>query len=244
MLDVVTWKWRPRPGYRSTFPAEAVNCLAAQVRRHYPKPHRFTCITDESGGIDTDHVRIIPLWDTFAEVPNPSNGRNPSCYRRLKAFSREAQTLIGPRFVSLDLDVLITGDLSPIFDRQEDFVIWGGQSVRTGRPDPYCWYNGSLWLLQAGTRPQVWETFDPAHSPLAAHRAGCRGSDQGWIAHCLGPREARFGLDDGVYSYRNHILPQGGKLPPDARIVIFHGKHDPWDADVLARHDWVREHWR
>jgi hypothetical protein len=244
MLDVVTWKWKPVAGYRSSFPGEAVNVLQRMVARHYPRPHRFTCITDDPAGIDASAVRIIPIWDTYANVPNPSNARNPSCYRRLRAFSAEAAGLIGSRILSLDMDVVITGDLTGIFDRSEDFVIWGGGNVVPNKPDLYNWYNGSLWLLRAGSRQRVWTEFDPAHSPRRAHAAGCRGSDQGWIAHCLGPNEAKFSLTDGVYSYRNHVLPKGGELPDAARIVIFHGKHDPWDADVQQRHAWVRQHWR
>jgi hypothetical protein len=43
-------------------------------------------------------------------VPSPCGARQPSCYRRLKAFSAEAARCSAPRFVSLDLDCVITGD--------------------------------------------------------------------------------------------------------------------------------------
>lgn len=244
MLDVVTCRWRPKPGYRSTFPAEAVNVLQRSIARNYPHPHRFTCLTDDPEGIDTSAVRIIPMWDDWADVPNPSSSKNPSCYRRLRLFSPEMREVIGPRFVVLDLDTVVTGDLTGIFQRKEPFVIWGGQRTDPRWPGSYNWYNGSLWMMDAGARAQVFETFDPAHSPRAAHNAGCRGSDQGWIAHCLGPNEATFTDADGVYSYRVHVLPAGGVLPSNARLVMFHGKHDPWQREVQQQHAWVREHWR
>lgn len=230
------WKWKPPAGYRSHFGAEQVNTLASMVARHYDAPHEMVCVTDDPKGIDPA-IRVIPLWRDHAKVPSPWGFRNPSCYRRLKVFSHEARELIGPRFVSLDLDVVITGDMRPIWDRPEDFVIWG--DTAKGTP-----YNGGMFLLRAGTRPQVWEKFDPVRSPMLGKRHGYVGSDQAWIATCLGSKEPKWSKADGVYSYRNEIAPNGGKLPEDARIVLLHGRHDPWDADILAKHAWVREHYR
>lgn len=235
MLEIVTFKWKPQRHYRSKFGPETVNVLRSMLERHYEKPHRLTCITDDSCGIDS-RVRIIPLWDDHSKLRNPSGAHNPSCYRRLKLFSREAAELIGPRFVVLDLDVVILSDISPIFDRTEDFLIWGDTHPRT-------WYNGSLWMLTAGSRTKVWEEFDPVNSPRLAHSAGRFGSDQGWISYCLGPNETKLGKEDGVYSYRVH-LKEGTRVPPDnARIVIFHGKHDPWHP-MAQQHQWVRAHYR
>lgn len=239
MLDVICWKWKPTRGYRSQFGPQTVNVLRRMVARNLRLPHRFSCITDDPAGIDPQ-VRIIPLWQDYADVPNPSGGHNPSCYRRLKMFSQAARTLIGERIVSMDLDVVVTGDLTPLFDHDEDFVIWGGQSVQPRGGVPFCWYNGSLMQLKAGTRSQVWEQFDPRVSPRRAHAANSRGSDQGWISHVLGPHERTWGAEDGVYSFRNHVHPMG-RLPADARLVVFHGKHDPWMPDVQQRHPWIRE---
>lgn len=243
MLEVVCWKWRPARTYRSTFDASTVNTLRSMVARNLRLPHRFTCITDDPRGIDGD-VRVIPLWNDFASVPNPSNARNPSCYRRLRMFSAEAREVIGERIVSMDLDVVITGDLTPLFDRPDDFVIWGGQTVQPGTRGPvYSWYNGSLMMLRAGTRTKVWTEFDPARSPALANRAGCRGSDQGWIAYCLGKNEPVWGTSDGVFSFRNHVLPSKGILPKGARFVAFHGAHDPWHRNVQREHPWVADHY-
>lgn len=236
MLEVICWKWKPLRGYRSQFGPEQVNTLKRMVARHYPHPHRFTCITDEAAGIDAD-VRVIPLWDDYAAVPSPHGGLNPSCYRRLKMFSREARTLIGERFVSLDLDCVITADLSPLWNRPEDFVIWG--DTAKGTP-----YNGSMVLMTAGARAQVWEQFDPNTSPVLTRKAGYIGSDQAWIGLCLGPGEKKWTAADGVYSYRNEIERRGGLLPKNARVVIFHGHVDPWQATTKARHNWVRNHYQ
>jgi hypothetical protein len=235
MLSVVTYKWKPRPGYRSAFGPESVNVLRAMVRRNYAKPHRFILVTDDADGVDSD-IEIVPLWDDYAAVPSPHGAHQPSCYRRLKAFAVGASALFGPRFVSLDLDCVVTGDLAPLFDRPEDFVIWGDTSPRTP-------YNGSMILMTAGSRRQVWEDFDPKTSPAKGRALGYFGSDQAWIGARLGPHEAKWSQADGVYSYRNDIARAGGALPDNARIVMFHGKVDPWSAEAQA-FAWVREHYR
>lgn len=236
MLDVICWKWKPAYNYRSNFGALHVNTLRAMVARHYKAPHRFSCITDDPTGID-NRVRIIPLWSDHSHIASPHGRQNPSCYRRLRAFARDAGDLIGPRFVSLDLDCVVTGDLAPIFDRPEPFVMWSGQVG--GSP-----YNGSMFMMDAGARPQVWEEFDPATSPKRGTALGYVGSDQAWIGACLGPHEAKWSTKDGVYSWRMHLRRNRGTLPADARIVFFHGSDgDPWSSWVERRAPWVKAHY-
>lgn len=235
-LTVVCFKWRAPPGYRSTFQGEHVDILRRMVRRHYAAPHRFVCITDDATGIQEPDVECFELWPDFATVANPSGRKNPSCYRRLRLFARQPGAFLGGRFVVLDLDAVIVGDVRPLWDRPEDFVIW--RSTTSGNP-----YNGSMWMLKAGARPQVWRDFDPATSPRETHQARLYGSDQAWIAHKLGRDEAVWTPADGVHSFRNEIQHQGGRLPDGARIVFFHGKTDPWDAEA-RRLAWVREHHR
>lgn len=232
MLSVVCFKWRPAANYRSQFGPETVNVLRHMVARHYAKPHRFICVTDDPAGLEPG-IEVVPLWKDFSTVPSPHGGNNPSCYRRLRVFAADAGALLGPRFVCVDLDTVITGDVTPLWDRPEDFVIWG-------ETDPRSWYNGSMFLLSAGTRRQVFEKFNPTSSPQQAKHAGRFGSDQGWISHILGPREARWTTRDGVYSYRVHLKNDASKLPTDARMIMFHGHVDPWSDQARAL-PWVRE---
>jgi len=235
MLTVVTCKWTPRSGYRSQYGPETVNTLQRMVARWYHDPHRFVCVTDDPTGIDSS-VSVLPLWPDFADMPSPHGGKNPSCYRRLKLYAPEMADLIGPRFVALDLDMVITGDLRPLWNRPEDIVLYGDTNPKT-------YYNGSMMLQTAGCRRQVWETFDPKTSPRRALDAGQFGSDQGWIGYCLGPNEAKWTTRDGVFSYRNHIRHQRDhRLPDGARVVVFHGEIDPWSPRA-QRLDWVRDHY-
>lgn len=237
MLTVLTFKWTAPPGYRSKFEGRHVDVLRRMVRRHYRKPHRFVVVTDDPTGIKEKDVEIYRLWPTFSTVANPSGRKNPSCYRRLRIFARNAGEWLGDRFVCLDLDTVIVDDMAPLWDRTDDFVIW--RSSTKGN-----FYNGSMILMNAGARPQVWTDFDPELSPRLTHGARLYGSDQAWIAYKLGGGEKTWGPEDGVLSMRNDVVNRSGKLPPGARIVFFHGKGDPWEPEVYNRYPWIRESYK
>lgn len=236
MLNIICWKWKPKGAYRSSFGPETVNILKQMVKRHFHKPHRFICVTDDPIGIDPD-VKIIPLWEEHGNIVNPHGATNPSCYRRLKLFSPDAAKLFGHRYVSLDLDCVIVKDVTPLWDRSEDIVLWGDTN-------PGTYYNGSMLLMTAGCRPDVWTDFNPNTSPSISKANGQFGSDQGWISYKLGPGEKKWTIDDGVVSYRIHVRNIRNKvLPPSARIVMFHGATDPWD-DQASGLPWVKDNWR
>jgi hypothetical protein len=221
MLTVICWKWN-QEGYRTKFSAEHVNICHEMVKRNLKIPHRFVCITDDPKGVNCE---TIPLWKSDIHL---SEGR-PNCYRRLKVFEENAKEWLGDRILSIDLDVVITGDITNIAVRKEDFVIWGDVAKNTH-------YNGSLFLLKTGTRKEVWNTLTNDAPKITRHIVG---SDQAWISHVLGGNESKYTTNDGVYSYKNHL--ENGRLEPpeNARIVIFHGKTDPWNVS----HEWVRKHY-
>lgn len=235
MISVVCWKWKPVAGYRSTFGPETVNTLRRMVARHYQHPHRFLCITDDSDGIDPE-VEVLPDFGDFVGLPSPHGGKNPSCYRRLRMFHPDAAQWFGERFVSLDLDTVVTGDLAPLWNRSEAIVMWGDTNRTT-------FYNGSMMLLTAGARPHVWADFNPQTSPTKARAAGQFGSDQAWISYRLGPKESKWSTADGVLSYRLHVQ-QCPQLPKSARIIFFHGQHDPWSPVVQQRHAWIGQYYQ
>lgn len=231
-ITFVAWRWKPtKPDPRFAFTPATVYALKGMIARFYDRPHRFVCVTDEPEALPG--IETIRLWDDCARIPSRFGHSYPSCYRRLKVFAPDAGDLFGERLVSIDLDTVIVGDLVPLFDRPDDFVIWGESDYP--HTTPYC---GALWMLRTGTRSKVWTEFDEQTSPDLAWSHGCRGSDQGWLAYILGRHEATWTRRDGVYSWRKHI--KAGPLPRDARLVAFHGKQKPWDKHG-QRAAWVRQ---
>jgi hypothetical protein len=234
-VSVVCWMWSGiHLGDRPYQPAH-VNALRKAVAQKLPIPHRFVCVADSTEGFDPDvEVHLTPPEAAeVGELRSPEGARFPSCYRRLWNFS-EGATAFGERLLCTDVDWVPTGDLSPLFERSEDFVGWRplrtwGKQLRFG---------GGVYLLTPGTRTEVWSAFRGLASIAEARRAGFRGSDQAWISHKLGGREVYFGRDAGIYSIRD-LAGREERLPPDARMVHFNGSVKPWGSPL----PWVREHW-
>lgn len=231
MLTIATWLWA-QPGRVRAYTSEHVDRLAAMVRKHYARPHRFAVVTNDPGPF-ADGVEVVPDAGDFAGVHSPEGGTWPSCYRRLRLFHPLAGEIFGPRVVSLDLDVVLTGDPSTLWHRPEPITLYA-DPIFEGQA------NGSMVVIDTGAAPFVWSDFDPATSPTLTRDWNLRGSDQAWISYCL-PDAPRVGPEGGIYSFRRQVGP-GGELPTDSRLVVFHGRAKPWgrEAQSLA---WVREHY-
>jgi hypothetical protein len=231
---IVTFLWSPPRGYRSQFRPNHVNILYRMCKRHCDWDFRFVCVTDQTEGFD-EGIDLLTLWPDHGELPSPWGPGGPSCYRRLKMFDPEIEGVLGKRFVALDLDCILLDSMLPLWDTNKEFKIWGQTTIGNH-------YNGSMMLMTAGARPQVWSDFNPKESPALVKRGGFRGSDQGWISFKLGRGEPTWDIKDGVLSYRLQMLKYR-PLPPNARIVFFHGRVDPWHGEA-QRLAWVKEHYR
>lgn len=231
-LTVCTFKWTPANAGRKRYLGWHVNRMAAMFRRRLRIPHEFVCVTDDPRGLDRDLVRPVELWPDLADIPNPHGPREPACYRRLKLFAPEAAELVGERILAIDLDMVLTGDVSHLVDRPEPVVL-----LPTTAPNIPV--NGSLVLVTPGACPDVWESFDPETSPKLARRSGCFGSDQGWMAYhylhgCLkdvaGVWEPGPGGRDGILFFGADLrrIRRPDSVDASVRLVSFHGRGEPW----------------
>lgn len=228
ILSVVLWLWNDGVKRRwGGYTVEHVNRAAAMIRANLDMPHELVCITDQPEGDFRSDIRIVPIWDDLAD-----RGR---CWRRLKLFDPDTARSIGDRIAWIDIDCCVTGDLTPLFDRREDIVFWRSQTTR-------CPINGSMVLMTAGARPQVWTQFRPKQ-PFAPRYPG---SDQAWISHVLnlGARpgdEAYWTRQDGVLSYVKYGRGNRQEPPTNSRIVFFPGSLKSNADVVLANTPWVQD---
>jgi hypothetical protein len=212
-LTVLTWLWK-QPQGRTKYTTEHVRIWADMVSRNLGMKHRLACVTTETD-LPPNVDRIDPPGE-FEDVQPKWGPTKPNCFRRLVMFKRDAAKTFGKRFVSMDLDCVIGGPLDPLFDRPEDLVLFKGTAE--GRP-----YNGSMMLIEAGCRPQVYESFDQSGADESGEKF--LGSDQAWLAHCLGWGEATWDQRDGVHFFK----PSGWSNKLSPRILFFPGKRKPWD---------------
>jgi hypothetical protein len=182
------------------------------VERHLSLPHTLACVTDTPEGLRDDIEIIVPPGD-FVGIETPTwGGGLPNCFRRLAMFRPDAADIFGERFVCMDTDCVIADSLDPLFERDEDLIMYRGTNF--SRP-----YNGSMMMLTAGCRPKVYNLFKPELASKAGYQYV--GSDQSWISYVLGEGEAVWGHEDGVAWF-------GSRWNRDTRIMFFPGHPKPW----------------
>lgn len=232
MLTVSSWKWGRK------FSALHVNVAAEALRRHLSIEHEFVCVTDDRTGIDRS-IRTVPMPRQFAETPR--------CRRRMQQFSIEfIERHLGIRNLYMDLDLVITGDLTPIVNRPEPIVGW-----KVGHAGVY---SGSFLLADAGVLEGAWQLFstDPLGYPLSVQARGVP-SDQAMVNHYIKTQQIPVGEwteSDGFVSFYGAgyerlehlgVGPNRRELPSGARIVVLGSE----DLDALEddRYPWVRAHY-
>ena len=215
-LTVVCWKWEGwRPSY---YTPDHVHALSRMLKKHLKRPHRLVCITDKPEGIT--ECETYPIWDDkhdFKLAPRDFN-----CYRRLRIFTEEVGKDLGPIIVSMDLDMVILSDITDMFAGNEDFKILEGTLSK---------YNGSMFMLRAGTHAHLWYDLPQnVASQTAAHGVKVKelnyGSDQAWISMKI-PCAPVWTAKDGVHTYR---LINGTGAPAGSKIVYFSGMVKPWNG--------------
>lgn len=238
MISVVVFKWSPAATERVRIPsqqrgtvydAECVNRLFAALRTNSTVPFQPVCVTDDPAGIDPD-IRTIPLWNQCRELGG--------CYNRLYVFSGDMREIIGPRFLCLDLDTVVVGNIDHLLTRPEPFVYY-----RWEAPKEPARFNCGLFLMDAGSRPEVWDEFI-ADPEAAIHKASHHeGSDQAWCNYRLDLiQEASFSRQaDGIYDFRVDFLKGSLRAPPPgASLVMFPGPRDPRDSGLIKRFPFIR----
>lgn len=209
-----------------------VHALKKMIEIGYGAKHRFVCITDDPNGLECE---TYPLWPDYSELKNLHDNSLVSCYRRLKLFSKWAEGEFGYRRINLDLDCVVTGDLRPLFIKDDPFVGW--QVPGTFHDSVY---QGSMWMINGSKFEYVWDEFNPEFSPKLTHAAGFGGTDQAWMSMVIG-RRAFWNNLDGVYNWKTDLVPRLGILPP-SRIVFFPGENGkPWSKNTRAQHPWIKE---
>ena len=223
MLVICTWWWGTK------YDVSYVRKLAAGVHRNLKQPCRFLVMTERERKLDPlDDIEVHAIKD-------PGLCKMKGCLARMRMFDPGWQKNRGidDRLVCLDLDLVITGPLDPLFDRPEPFVIL--QGVNAVNP---CPYNGSVMMLRAGAHPEAWT--DMTVAALATTPKHEFVDDQGWLAHRVPGAAAWTPQRDGVYGFKKPGWPEGDNIPNNARIVAFFGSRDPSQFTKLG---WIHDNW-
>ncbi len=237
-LAVVCFIWDDSKLKREYKP-EYVDVLASMFARHLDVDHKIVCISGH-GQRSFNHENVIALAPPpdvirLSKFVTPEGPRFPTCYRRLWLFSEQAKNVIGDRILLTDVDVVITGNITSLVERDDHFVGWYPRQ-RWGLAEKRI--AGGMYLMTAGKFTDVYEGFN-AQSIKQARSAGYRGSDQAWISYKMVNRVSFWDdKKEGIWSVRDF---KTSTLPRGARLVTFNGDRKPWD---MLRTPWVKEHWQ
>lgn len=247
-LTIVGWLWRDKR-CRTQYMPEHADTWARMLHRNVTIPHRFVLLTDRMKNRYDSLIEPMSLWDDWRDVRCKLWPKQyPQCWLRLKAFSKEMRSILGEKFVSIDLDCVVTGSLDAVLSRNGDFRICHRpptEPLNGANP-----YQGSMWMMTTGSRAGVWEKFRGSESfdyilnrypPDVAKKY--LATDQGWMLYALGPYERGWDRLSGVYFWpwlkANKLTDQ---LPENAKIVFFQGQQKPWNLE--ERPEWVKQHYQ
>jgi hypothetical protein len=234
---VLCMKWGQKYG------PEYVNRLYGMVARHLHGDFRFICLTDNSMGVRPE-VECMPL-PTLPLAPGAERGWN-----KLASFQADLSGLRGTALF-LDLDVVIVDDITPFFEHPGEFLIikdWKRPWRVTG--------NSSVYRFRLGAHADVLQEFlDHQSDVRKAYR-----NEQEYLSRAMHERgKLAYWPLDWCRSFKYHCITRwptnwwrAPVIPPQARILIFHGEVNPPDALAGRRNrrfrfvrpaHWVAQHW-
>lgn len=235
---VLCMKWGTKYG------PEYVNRLYAMVRRHLRGDFDFVCLTDRDDGVRSE-VRCLPIPDLALPDGLPERG-----WKKLTTFEADLHGLRGTALF-LDLDVVITDDITPFFDEPGEFLIihdWKRPWRITG--------NSSVYRFELGAHADVLAEFRATHEQV---RQRLR-NEQAFLSEVIHRQgKLRYWPADWCRSFKYHCIPRWPlnfwrppTVPAGTRIVIFHGEVNPPDALAGRRNrrwrrmlpaPWIAAHW-
>lgn len=210
MLTVWCLWWRD-PANPDKYGEYYVQRLQRDVRKQLTIPHRFVCVTEEEiEGVETLAPRVD--W--------------PGWWGKIDLFCLGE---VGETNLYLDLDVVITGDLTEMVMRHAHDVLatpwnWAASGHGGCQSSVMIWHGNMAALIAHRFDPQRDAHWPPVNKP------GVFWGDQEWITD---NRDRGFPVTqinaDWVKSYKYHCRDG---LPEGAKVVVFHGEPKP--ADVKA----------
>jgi len=241
----------------TAFGPDYVNRLYSGVRRHIGRPLRFVCMTDRADGLHPD-IEILPLPDEPFQAEMAAAlavANRQGAMRKVSLFRPGAIPDHEGPVLGFDLDVVITGDLGPIWEMAPGRVAMRADWVeaRRGRPTGH----GSVFRFDPDRHGYL---YGAVASDPAGAVARARGSEQRHTSTLAQERgEFAYIPGDLVVSFKHDCLGlppvnwlRPARLPPGARVVCFHGRPKMPEAvggytgSLLRRARpvaWLREHW-
>jgi hypothetical protein len=215
-VNIICMKWGDKYG------AEYVNKLYAMVKRNITIPFQFVCFTENSEGINPD-VAIYPLPSLGLPEDIPERG-----WLKLATFKKPLEDLTGTALF-LDLDVVIVDNIDAFFEFDAEFALCFDQKKKAQFIG-----NSSVYRFEIGKHSEVLEFFNENFDFIKKqHR-----NEQAYLSYQMNAKKAlKFWPKEWTPSFKYHCIPsfpqnfwRSPYVPDGAKIILFHGKPEPYEA--------------
>ncbi len=234
----------------SLYSSEYVNKLYRAVTEHLSLPFNFLCFTDDAEGL-LPEIKALDIPDIDVEPPKLYTG-----WRKFALFKEKLP--VSGQCLFLDIDQMIVGSLDDFFSYRPDTIPIIRDWVPLGRrifPKGPPVGNSSVFRFEANKTDFIYQRFqDELEWALSNFEI-----EQAYLSHCIRSRIS-FWPPEWCVSFKECLRPRfplnyfvEAKLPPTARIVVFHGRPNPDEAaygfrgkkphHYIKPTSWVREYW-
>jgi len=192
-----------------------VRALRDGVAEHLPDAHRFICVTDtDVGDIEARPLRHDwPGWWSKVELWHPDNFTG--------------------RVLYFDLDTAIVGDLSDLASYDGPFAMMNDLGHPPGGTGDQKWGASGVmaWAATPRLSRDIYETFTRMSESAMAGRE--RAGDQHWIAGSVSEAwdDLRKLYPGQIQSWK-FTAGRNQPLPPQTRVLCWHGTPKPWNPEV------------
>jgi hypothetical protein len=216
------------------YPAEYVNVLYRACKRYISGDFRFVCLTGETQGL-LPEVEVFPIPDIGLEHSHYYDGAWP----KIGVFSSQLYGLQG-RCLFIDLDTVILDNLDPLFELPGPLVAINNAPWSNPSLPPRTM--SSVFAFDIGSLGHVVDQLKGERDSLVdQHKI-----EQEYLHHAVDG--IAYWPQEWLVSFKYHLrqplvldrfLPPKSP-PPQAKLVIFHGKPRPIDLVRPPRGNWER----
>jgi len=219
-------KWGDKYG------ADYVNRLYGMVSRNLTLPFKFICFTENPEGIHSD-VEICPLPSLGLPENIPERG-----WLKLATFQNPLADLKGTALF-LDLDVVIVDNIDCFVELDAEFAVCFDEKKKAQKIG-----NTSVYRFEIGKHESILdyflENFDAIKSKYR--------NEQAYLSDQMNRKQVlKFWPQDWTPSFKYHCIPkfpsnfwQEPYIPEGAKIILFHGKPEPYEAEKGVSGKWYR----
>lgn len=227
--NVICLKWGNK------FHSEYVNVLYRKIKQYSPTL-TFHCITDNETDIDPN-INIIPCYPELE-----------TWWNKLYVFSKDFP--IKGSLLFLDLDLIITNDITPLFEYEYPRPCIIHDFLKNQIKD-WKRFNSSVFRLEHGTLSKVFDTFLENKEKYLKRFRGDQDFiyfmtqldfdywPQDWIlSYKLDMRKDKF-LKTTDYGKDFVVRVDDVYIPKENKIIAFHG----WPMLHLCNDKWIKNYW-